>query len=195
MTLFQPIALIAFGLAGCVSTQFATTTTVNAGNMPLYIPTVGSTSMIASPAATPTLVYNCFQMRLICENVASWAKQGHGTSDGNLNIAQLFHFDPDEGQKDKRRQHTCGCFNHDNCPNKRSSGKKSGTLIPAIALGPAVSIEPAANNIILAGVNPTFNQTSGTNNPRQSLNAVPGRFYGQGIVYSCDGEIPFSHIH
>lgn len=174
----------------CTFAQFDTTTTVTAGNT-LYIPTPGSTSTVAAPASIPTLIYNCFQMPLICENVAAWAKTQFPTMAGDLPGNQLFHFDPLDTAKEKRRQRSCGCFQHDNCPSTTSDGKQPGVAIPDIALGPAPPIDPASQAIILAGVNPSPSTQRGVIpvqfNPRVALNSIPGRFYGQGIVYSCDG--------
>jgi len=171
--------------------QFAKTTTVDAAGNTVYIPNTGTTSTVAAPASTPTLIYNCFQMPLICENVAAWAKTQFPMA-GDLPGNQLFHFDPLDTAKEKRRQRSCGCFKHDNCPSAISGGKQPGVSIPNIALGPAPPISPASQGIILAGFNPSPSTPRGTVpvqfNPRAALSSIPGRFYGQGIVYSCDGK-------
>lgn len=162
----------------------------------MYIPIPGlgnPTSTVATPQSTPTLIYNCFQMPLICENVAAWAKSQDPTFAGDLpqNQAQLFHFDPSESAKVKRRQGSCGCFQHDNCPSTTSGGKSPGVGIPQLALGPAPPYNPGSLTIIQAGVNPSPSTPRGqvpvVFNPRTPINPIPGRFYGQGIVYSCDG--------
>lgn len=169
--------------------QFDTTTTV-IQNTPVWVPVAGgaATSRIAAPLATPTLIYNCAQMPLICENVASWARDEFPQNNGDLPGNQLFHFDPNERAKNRRRTHTCDDFAHDTCPQQISNGKQLGISVPQVAFnafGAAPPISGTSQAIILAGLNP-----STLNNPnaqRIPLNAIPPRFYGQGILYSCDG--------
>ena len=165
--------------------QYTQTTTVDNGK-PIYVPTAGSTSSVQQPGATPTIVYNCQQMPLICENVAAWANSNGGTN-GNLpNPLPVFFYDPDNNKKETRRNTACGCFQHDNCPQGISNGKRSGDQVTDIAtstVGSPAAISPAASNVILAGVNPN---SGGTRTPLQS---IPGRFFGQGTAFTCD-EFP-----
>ena len=76
--------LVALGFPGQILAQLAQTLTTDP-NVPgklLYVPSPGSTSSVAAPIATPILVYNCYNMPLICENVASWAKTVHPSGNG-----------------------------------------------------------------------------------------------------------------
>ena len=183
-------ALLAAAFTRQTLAALATTITDDGNGKSIYVPVAGSTSSVAAPAATPTLIYNCNQMPLICENVAAWVKGGGGggSSTGDLAGNQLFYFDPEPGQKDSRRTSACGCFDHDNCVGSgKSSGKSSGSLVVDIAtatLGNAISaIAPAASPIILAGANP---KTGGTRTP---VNAISGRFFQDGVGLTCD-EFP-----
>jgi hypothetical protein len=189
MRLYAVSFLAVVALSGFTTGQFATTTTVLPNGQPVYIPVPGAptTSSIAAPAATPTLVYNCNQMPLICENVATWAKkqpvnQFPQGANGDIPNNLLFFFDPNASAKESRRRNSCGCFKHDDCPSQTSNGKQAGVAIPNIALGGGpLPLNVAANNIVLAGVNPSPPA------PMVPFQSVPGRFYRQGIAYSCDG--------
>jgi hypothetical protein len=166
--------------------QLAQTLTDDGQGNSIYVPTAGSTSAVAAPAATPTLVYNCLQMPLICENVAAYANDNGGTNGDLPNQQVLLYYDPDNTNKDKRRGVACGCFEHDTCNTATANGKSSGSKVTDIATASPrtntfTSISPGATNIILAGVNP------GTS-PRVPLNGIPGRFFGQGTAFSCDGK-------
>jgi len=154
--------------------QLAQTLTDDGQGNSIYVPTAGSTSAVAAPAATPTLVYNCLQMPLICENVAAYANDNGGTNGDLPNQQVLLYYDPDNTNKDKRRGVACGCFEHDTCNTATANGKSSGSKVTDIATASPrtntfTSISPGATNIILAGVNP------GTS-PRVPLNGIPGRF-------------------
>ena len=166
--------------------DLATTITKDGNGKSIYVPTTGSTSSVAAPAAAPTLIYNCFQMPLICENVAAWAKQTNPGGNGDFTGNQLFYFDPDNSNKDSRRGQACGCFSHDDCVGSgTSNGKRQGDKVTDIAssAGPFNPISPAPSAIILAGKNPPQNQ------PRVSLPSIPGRFFADGVGLTCD-EFP-----
>lgn len=122
---------VAASFAGQVSAQLAQTLTIDPqvpGKL-IYVPSPGSTSSVAAPIAVPTLVYNCYNMPLICENIASWAKTVHPSGNGDLGQAQTIYFDPDETHKDRRRGVACGCFHHDGCLNAVSNGKQAGVSV------------------------------------------------------------------
>ena len=175
-----------FGLAQRALAQLAQTTTIDGNGNAIYSPSPGaSTSAVAAPAFTPTLVYNCAQMPLICENVAAWAIANNNPS-GDIPQNLIFYFDPDSDNKDKRRGSSCGCFSHDDCVGSgTSSGKRNGDKVTDIATSTVtVSTIDAANTAILtAGANPPQGQQ------RVPDNAIPGRFFGQGVGLTCD-EFP-----
>ena len=186
--------LVAAGSAGRVLAQLAQTLTTDP-NVPgklLYVPSPGSTSSVAAPIAAPTLVYNCYNMPLICENVASWAKTVHPSGNGDLGQALQFYFDPDEANKDRRRGFACGCFHHDSCSTAVSNGKQTGVSVRSIARGGGnanllFDISLSNARIILAGTNPPRNLTTGQPlTPRVSLSSIPGRFFAEGVAFSCD---------
>ena len=177
--------------------QFAQTLTTDP-NVPgklIYVPSPGFTSSVAAPNAIPTLVYNCFNMPLICENVASWAKTVHPDGNGDLGQAQTFYFDPDETHKDRRRGVACGCFDHDGCPNAVSNGKQPGVKVQTIAKSGGYanalsSISFPNFRIILAGANPPRDPVTGRpTHSRASFGSLPGRFFAEGVAFSCD-EFP-----
>ena len=132
----------------------AQTLTDDGNGKTIYVPQPGSTSSVDAPAYTPTLVYNCQQMPLICENVAAWAK-ANGNTQGDIPSSNLiFYFDPDQTNKDARRQAACGCFDHDSCVDSgTSNGKRSGDKVTDIAIsaGPFTNIPATASAIIVAG--------------------------------------------
>lgn len=182
--IFKSLLISAFSFQ--VLADLATTITNDGQGKSIYIPTAGSTSSVAAPAATPTLIYNCFQMPLICENVAAWAKQINPAGNGDFQGNQLFYFDPDNTNKDSRRGQACGCFSHDDCVGSgTSNGKRSGDKVTDIATSASSfsSISQTASAIILAGKNPPQNQ------PRVSLPSIPGRFFADGVGLTCD-EFP-----
>lgn len=171
--------------------QLAQTTTKDGNGKDIYVPggMKGSTSRtgtssVAAASSMPTLVYNCAQMPLICENVAAWSI-GKQKPSGDLPQPQVFYFDPNSETKDTRRDSSCRGFPHDDCPNKTSNGKRKGTKITDIATSSAtISAINAANmSAILAGPNPRPNEK------RTPLNSIPGRFFGQGVGFGCD-EFP-----
>lgn len=183
--IFISIFLVA-GLAQHASAQLAQTTTKDGSGNHVYVPSAGaSTSSVAAPASTPTLVYNCAQMPLICENVAAWAIK-KGNTQGHIPQNQVFYFDPDAGNKDKRRDKFCGCFSHDDCVGSGiSSGKRKGDKVTDIAAS-TVNVNPigaAETGIMKAGPNPKQGQQ------RVPSNSIPGRFFGQGVALTCD-EFP-----
>lgn len=189
--------LVAAGFLGHVFAQFAQTLTTDP-NVPgklLYVPSPGSTSSVAAPIATPTLVYNCYNMPLICENVASWARKIHPSGNGDLGQAQLFYFDPDEANKDRPRGVACGCFHHDSCSTAVSDGKQAGVSVRSIAGGGGnanvlFGISMSNLRIILAGTNPPRSPNTGQLlTPRVPLNSIPGRFFAEDVAFSCD-EFP-----
>lgn len=178
--------LLLFVLGRQSLAQFATTITDDGNGKSIYVPQAGSTSSVAAPAATPTLIYNCFTMPLICENVAAWAKQFFPSGNGDLNGNQLFYFDPEPSSKDARRQKACGCFSHDDCSGSGvSKGKRAGDKVTDIAAsaGPFATISPSDEQIIKAGSNPN------SNGQRTPLPSVPGRFFADGVGLTCD-EFP-----
>ena len=147
------------------------------------------TSSVAAPVFTPTLVYNCYYMPLICENVASYANTINPNGQGDIAGPLVFHFDPSSSSLENRRQKACGCFAHDACDKAVSNGKSTGTKVTDIAnRAPFNTLNTAMSqndkDIILAGVNPSPGKT------RVSLQSVPGRFFGvDGVAFSCD-EFP-----
>ena len=148
-----------------------------------------STSSVAAPNFTPILVYNCYYMPLICENVASYAKGINPGGNGDLAAQVLFHFDPSTSSLESRRAKACGCFQHDGCDQAKSNGKSDGTSVTIIAKRAPFDtlntpMSQADKNTILQGANPP------TNEQRVGLTSVPGRFFGvNGVAFSCD-EFP-----
>lgn len=187
----------AASFAGQVPAQLAQTLTTDplAPGKLIYVPYPGSTSSVAAPIAVPTLVYNCYNMPLICENVASWAKSVHPSGNGDLGQTQRLYFDPDDKHKDRRRGAACGCFHHDGCSTAVSNGKQAGVSVQTIARGGGnanalFDISWPNFKIILAGANPPRNPTTGQpTTPRLHLTSVPGRFFAEGVAFSCD-EFP-----
>lgn len=126
-------------------------------------------------------------MPLICENVAAYAIKS-GNAQGDLSGPKLLYFDPDSGNKDKRREKACGCFAHDDCVGSgTSNGKRAGVKVTDIA-GTFPTISPAAVDIIKAGTNPKSGE------PRETLSNVPGRFFAQGVGFTCDEFPPATFI-
>ena len=168
--------------------QFSQVTQSLPGQPPEYVAGT-ATSRVAAPVFTPTLVYNCYYMPLICENVASYAKSINPNGGGDLGGPQLFHFDPKNTSKNARRSSVCGCFIHDDCVNAVSNGKSNGAKVTDIANQPPfdtlnIPMSQADMNIILAGTNPKPPKL------RVPLPSVPGRFFGvSGVAFSCD-EFP-----
>lgn len=151
----------------------------------VYIPKAGKTSRVAAPTSTPTPVYNCYNMPLICENVASFAKaQGH--ADGDLDGPQLFYFDPNESNKDARRKIACGNFPHDTCPTQTSKGKRAGDLIADIVASNPDPILTPIEDFERAHIAIGFSPSLGKERVPYEF---PGRFAFQGVAYSCD-EFP-----
>lgn len=186
MNAFSLRSLLIFALSHQTLAQLATTITDDGTGKSIYVPKAGSTSSVAAPAATPTLIYNCFTMPLICENVAAWAKQVNPGGNGDINGNQLFFFDPEPSSKDTRRQKACGCFSHDDCVGSAvSNGKRAGDKVTDIATsaGPFATISPSDAQIIQAGSNPS------SGSQRSPLASVPGRFFADGIGLTCD-EFP-----
>lgn len=130
-------------------------TLTNDGNgKSIYVPQPGTTSSVASPQYTPTLVYNCAQMPLICENVAAWAKSNNNAGGDIPANGLILYFDPDKNNKNARRQLACGCFNHDSCVGSgTSNGKRAGDKVTDIATsaGPFADIPTGASSIMVAG--------------------------------------------
>ena len=193
MTLSVLIALAVASFASHAYGQFDTDLTTDLNGIPIYV-AAGSTSRVAAPASTPTLVYNCYYMPLICENVANFAKDINPAGGGDLGAMQLFYFDPDDYHKESRRRASCGCFQHDNCPSTVSNGKYPGTLVTQIGnqfgmngLNPPIDL--ASSQTILAGPNPGVLPNTNSAAPRAALSTIPGRFFGQGVAFSCD-EFP-----
>ena len=175
--------------------QFAQTITVdvNQNGKSIYI-AGASTSSVAAPAFTPTLVYNCYYMPLICENVANYAKSVNSGGGGDLASPQLFYFDPNDSALSSRRNSVCGCFKHDDCSTANSQGKTTKRVTAIAGQAPFdtlnTPISPANRNIILAGTNPSVDKNSGALKPRVPLPSVPGRFFNvNGVAFSCD-EFP-----
>ena len=182
------ILAVLLALPITVLSQYNQTLT-NDKSTSIYVPIAGSTSAVATPAATPTIIYNCQQMPLICENVAAWANS-NGGNNGDLAKPPLFYYDPDPDHKNGRRGAACGCFQHDNCLDADSKGKRNAEKITDIAtstLRAIPTILPQPSQIILAGPNPG-QDNNGNPKPRNPLASIPGRFFGQGTAFSCDGE-------
>ena len=183
ISFYRFFALVSFVVNAAA--QFSQVTQSVPGQPPGYV-AGAATSRVAAPAFTPTLVYNCYYMPLICENVASYAKSINPNGGGDLAGPQLFHFDPDKSSKNARREATCGCFNRDGCDNAESNGKSNGAKVTDIAKQAPFDtlntpISQADINIILAG----FNAET-----RVPFPSVPGRFLGvSGVAFSCD-EFP-----
>ena len=187
------MALAMASFASHVSGQFDTGLTTDSNGKPIYV-AAGSTSSVAAPASTPTLVYNCYYMPLICENVANFAKDINPGGGGDLGAMQLFYFDPDQSHKESRRKASCGCFQHDNCPSAVSNGKQAGTLVTQIGNqapmnGLNTPINAASQQILLAGPNPGSLPNTNNAAPRVALQTIPGRFFMQGVAFTCD-EFP-----
>ena len=179
-------ALVSFAVNAAA--QFSQVTQIVSGRPAEYV-AGPSTSSVAAPAFTPTLVYNCYYMPLICENVANYAKSIDNSLGGDLAAPRLFHFDPSTSSLESRRQRACGCFKHDDCDTKTSNGKSDGTKVTDIAKRAPFDtlntpMSPKDMDIILAGVNPSTGKT------REKFPSVPGRFFGvDGVAFSCD-EFP-----
>ena len=170
----------------------ATTTDLDpqAQNKPIYKANGGRTFSVAAPASTPTLVYNCNAMPLICENVAAWANKNKGNR-GIHNGAPVFYFDPDQSDKESRRTASCGCFKHDECNVATSNGRYPGKKVTDIAYTAGLNpISPQNQQILLAGTNPGLDPNNNAQlAPRLPMNGVPGRFFKDGVAFSCD-EFP-----
>ena len=155
---------------------------------PIYV-AGSSTSSVAAPQFTPILVYNCYYMPLICENVASYAKGINAGGSADLAAQLVFHFDPNKSSLESRRDKACGCFPHDGCDQAESNGKSDGTKVTDIAKRAPFDtlntpMSQADKNTILQGANPRANKQ------REALTKVPGRFFGvDGVAFSCD-EFP-----
>ena len=180
------VILASYAIAADVATTLTTDPAVPGKS--IYLPSAGAAaSSVAAPSASPTLVYNCYNMPLICENVASYVKKINPGGTGDLASALTLYFDPSDSNKDNRRQAACGCFSHDTCPSQTSNGKRAGMLVSNIAIAsapvPLLPISPANVALILAGTNPAANAL------RAALPAVPGRFFKEGIAFTCD-EFP-----
>ena len=179
-------ALVSFAVHAAA--QFSQVTQLGSGGQPEYV--AGSkTSSVAAPIFTPTLVYNCYYMPLICENVASYAKSINPAGNGDLAAPVAFHFDPSSDSLNSRRARACGCFKHDDCDKATSNGKSGGTKVTDIAKRAPFNtlntpMSQGDEDIILKGSNPPTGQQ------RQAFASVPGRFFGvNGVAFSCD-EFP-----
>ncbi|KAK0510954.1 hypothetical protein JMJ35_006506 [Cladonia borealis] len=193
MKLSVLVALTVVNFASYAFAQFSTDITVDSNGKKVYI-AAAATSSVAAPASTPTLVYNCYYMPLICENVANFAKDINPGGGGDLGAMQLFYFDPDQSHKESRRTASCGCFQHDDCPLAKSNGKQAGTLVTQIGNqapmnGLNTPINAASQQILLAGSNPGVLPNTNNAAPRVPLQTVPGRFFQQGVAFTCD-EFP-----
>ena len=179
-------ALVSFAVNAAA--QFSQVTRINAGGQAEYV-AGSSTSSVAAPKFTPTLVYNCYYMPLICENVASYAKSINLAGQGDLAAPVLFHFDPSTPALDSRRARACGCFKHDDCDEAKSDGKSNGIKVTDIAKRAPFNtlntqMSQVDEDIILKGPNPPTGQG------RQKFTSLPGRFFGvDGVAFSCD-EFP-----
>lgn len=131
-------------------------------------------------------------MPLVCESIASWARTVHPSGNGDLSQAQIVYFDPDKAHEDRRREVACGCVHHDGCLNAVSNGKQAGENVRTIARGGGnvnVLSDISFSNfkIILAGINPPRNPTTGqSTTPQLSLDSIPGRLFAEGVAFSCD---------
>lgn len=174
---------VAFAVLATALAPLAQDLSTDDEGKPIYVPKQGSetTFSVAAPLATPTLVYNCAAMPLICENVGSYARKVQNPGgNGDLNGLPVFHFDPSNDDKTKRRSLSCGCFEHDTCPEKLSNGKQS-ELISDIAGQWAANngfsaISQQDRAIILAGPNPSYDKITKSLNPKVPQNAIPGQF-------------------
>ena len=96
-------------------------------------------------------------------------------------------------QKNGRRGTFCGCFVHGNYLNELSSGIRLGLKVTDVAVsndGPVPAMASNASTIVLGRSNPGLD-ANGNLKQRIPISAVPGRFFGQGTLFSCDGE----HLH
>lgn len=189
------IAIFSFAINAAA--QLAQTTTTDANKKPIYV-AGASTSSVAAPAFTPTLVYNCYYMPLICENVANFAKSVNPNGGGDLAASQIFYFDPSDAALTSRRRKACGCFDHDGCTTANSQGKTNTGVVAIAGQAPFntlnTPLSQANQNIILAGTNPSTDK-NGVLQPRVPLQSVPGRFYGvNGVAFSCDEFPPATFI-
>ncbi len=187
-SLLVALVVVTFGLK--TAAQYAQTTTQNTQGTPIYIG--DATSSVAAPLFTATLVYNCYYMPLICENVANYAKTINPGGGGNLAAPKEFHFDPDGTALSQRRDRACGCFKHDDCSTARSQGKTTNLVTDIAGRAPFdtlnTPLSQASENIILAGKNPST--VNGVLQARAPLQSVPGRFFDvEGVAFSCD-EFP-----
>lgn len=187
-SLLVALVVVTFGLNAAA--QYAQTTTQDAQGTPIYIGS--ATSSVAAPLFTATLVYNCYYMPLICENVANYAKTINPGGGGNLAAPKEFHFDPENNALEKRRTNACGCFEHDDCSTARSQGKTTNLVTNIAGQAPFntlnTPLSQASRNIILAGKNPK--DVNGVLQARVPLQSVPGRFFDvEGVTFSCD-EFP-----
>ena len=186
ISFYLRFALVSFTVN--TAAQFSQVTTLGSGGQAEYVAGT-STSSVAAPIFTPTLVYNCYYMPLICENVASYAKSINPALNGDLAANVLFHFDPSSDSLTLRRARACGCFKHDSCDTAKSNGKSAGTKVTDIAKRPPFDtlntpMSQGDEDTILKGSNPAANQQ------RAGLTSVPGRFFGvTGVGFSCD-EFP-----
>lgn len=192
------ISVSILGFAVNAAAQLAQTTTTDANKKPIYV-AGASTSSVAAPAFTPTLVYNCYYMPLICENVANYAKSVNPNGGGDLAAAQIFYFDPSDAALTSRRRKACGCFNHDGCTTANAQGKTNTGVVAIAGQAPFntlnTPLSQANRNIILAGTNPSIDKNTGQLQPRVPLQSVPGRFYGvNGVAFSCDEFPPATFI-
>ena len=162
----------------------ATTITVDQSGESIFIPVPGKTSSVAAPAATATLVYNCQSMPLICENISAWAK-ANGSPSGDLPNRSIFYYDPDNGNKNRRRIQACRCFNQDNCATAgKSIGKHAGSKVFDIVSnigGPYQAITAISKRKILGG------SKTPKGRPRIPFRKMPGRFFAEGLAFTCDG--------
>ena len=152
----------AFGFSHYAVSQLMQTIIDDGNGKSIYVLLPGSTSSVAAPAPMPTLVYNWGQMPLICENVAAWWLKQDPNSNGNVPDKNFIcSFDPDQTNKNKRRQRACGCFGgcfaHDDCRlSGTSNGKSRSVAVTAIVTDTVstaiTAYDPAATQVLIDGM-------------------------------------------
>jgi len=177
--LFFPVILL---LLVQVEAPYNKATTIINGN-PFYVPkpSVAPQNSYAvastSPAAQPTLIWNCQQMPSICTNVRTWLV--HNGQSGTLNGPMEFVYDisgTKAGRTNDRRKSMCGLnspWPSHNCPDTQNEVMSSllGPLPAGVisgAVAPAGGQSPVKNQWIIPGL--------ATNAP-------------SGLVYTCDESV------
>ncbi|KAI9798517.1 MAG: hypothetical protein M1833_004784 [Piccolia ochrophora] len=170
-----------------------TLTEVNMGQPPtkttVWIPEAGKTSSLASTSAAggyPTLVYNCKQMPLICENAKEYLNTNGKNFEKNSDGAYKLHYDPDGGHLRTRRDEAChdGKFCPDSCKDATTAGKKVSDI--AKDWMPPKDLDPKAD--YYKSINDWWKKQVVKLNLKNAGD-VPGRIWAPGYLFTCD-EFP-----